>query len=169
MWRSVARARQGVARAQGVAREHRIVGRPPRARSKRKRYRRVRAFSDPPRMLPPAAPPMTPLNLSKPKTLEEMIAETNTKEHWDERGGAYAFVIIVPVAIGILMLVARRLDSKTHRASPHSGCQAVIAMAGDWEKQGVCWRMGGPRGCTASRACSCRRRGFCGASRSPSC
>jgi hypothetical protein len=94
-------------------------------------------------MLPPAAPPMTPLNLSKPKTLEEMIAETNTKEHWDERGGAYAFVIIVPVAIGILMLVARRLDSKTHRASPHSGCQAVIAMAGDWEKQGVCWRIVG--------------------------
>ena len=54
---------------------------------------------------------MTPLNLSKPKTLEEMIAETSTKEHWDERGGAYAFVIIVPVAIGLLMLVARRLDS----------------------------------------------------------
>ena len=50
---------------------------------------------------------------------------------------------IVPVAIGILMLVARRLDSKTHRASPHSGCQAVIAMAGDWEKQGVCWRIVG--------------------------
>ena len=94
-------------------------------------------------MLPPAAPPMTPLNLPKPKTLEEMIAETSTKEHWDERGGAYAFVIIVPVAIGILMLVARRLDSKTHRASPHSGCQAVIAMAGDWEKQGVCWRIVG--------------------------
>ena len=94
-------------------------------------------------MLPPAAPPMTPLNLSKPKTLEEMIAETSTKEHWDERGGAYAFVIIVPVAIGILMLVARRLDSKTHRASPLNGCQAVIAMAGDWEKQSVCWRIVG--------------------------
>ena len=86
---------------------------------------------------------MTPLNLSKPKTLEEMIAETSTKEHWDERGGAYAFVIIVPVAIGILMLVARRLDSKTHRASPLNGCQAVIAMAGDWEKQSVCWRIVG--------------------------
>ena len=94
-------------------------------------------------MLPPAAPPMTPLNLSKPKTLEEMIAETSTKEHWDERGGAYAFVIIVPVATGILMLVARRLDSKTHRASPLNGCQAVIAMAGDWEKQSVCWRIVG--------------------------
>ena len=90
-------------------------------------------------MLPPAAPPP----YVKPMTLEELIAETRTKEHWDEHGGAYAFVIIVPIAIGVLMLVARRLDSKTHRASPHSGCQAVIAMAGDWEKQGVCWRIVG--------------------------
>ena len=45
-------------------------------------------------------------------------------------------MVTVSVAFGTLMLVARRLDARMHRA-PLSGCQAIIAMATDWDKEGL--------------------------------